>query len=297
MIRSILRAGSSRGLATSAVKVKTTHTHSRSREFTSTSIQNDFDFFDNDMAMLNHASFGAVPLPIQKVQRDYQDRWMRHADSWYFGGKLEESMLDAARVVGEFIGAKEEEVCLLGNATDATITVLHRWNRKLQESSSSSSSVISLNYAYRANKIALGYYIEPHAKVIYTQVPFPYRSFDSSFFPTVLENLERDLRTHRPRYALLEHIHSQPAICLPIKDMVQLCRDYGVDEIAVDGAHGVGSIPDLDVTKIGADFYYSNLHKWGIVLSLSLSFLGVKRKHFTQVSALTHRLWCMRVKI
>ena len=216
--------------------------------------------------MLNHASFGAVPLQVQKVQRDYQDRWMCHADAWYFGGKLEESMLDAARVVGEHIGAKEEEVCLLGNATDATITILHRWNRKLQESSSS-SSVISLNYAYRANKIALGYYIEPHADVIFTEVPFPYRSFDSSFFPTVLENLERDLRKHRPRYALLEHIHSQPAICLPIEDMVQLCRDYGVEEIAVDGAHGVGSIPDLDVPSIGADFYYSNLHKWGSYLS------------------------------
>ena len=247
--------------------------------------------------MLNHASFGAVPSQVQKVQRDYQDRWMRHADAWYFGGKLEESMLDAARVVGEHIGAKEEEVCLLGNATDATITILHRWNRKLRESSKNSSSVISLNYAYRANKIALGYYIEPHANVIYTDVPFPYRLFDSSFFPTVLENLERDLRKHRPRYALLEHIHSQPAICLPIKDMVQLCRDYGVEEIAIDGAHGVGSIPDLDVPSIGADFYYSNLHKWGSY-SLSLSFLCLKnRTPFKQVSALTHQLWCMHVKI
>ena len=234
--------------------------------------------------MLNHASFGAVPLQVQKVQRDYQDRWMCHADAWYFGGKLEESMLDAARVVGEHIGAKEEEVCLLGNATDATITILHRWNRKLQESSSS-SSVISLNYAYRANKIALGYYIEPHADVIFTEVPFPYRSFDSSFFPTVLENLERDLRKHRPRYALLEHIHSQPAICLPIEDMVQLCRDYGVEEIAVDGAHGVGSIPDLDVPSIGADFYHSNLHKWGSYLSPFPIFpLSSSNKHLTGFS-------------
>ena len=116
-------------------------------------------------------------------------------------------------------------------------------------------------------------------------------------FPTVLENLERDLRKHRPRYALLEHIHSQPAICLPIEDMVQLCRDYGVEEIAIDGAHGVGSIPDLDVPSIGADFYYSNLHKWGSY-SLSLSFLCLKnRTPFKQVSALTHQLWCMHVKI
>jgi len=268
--------------------------------------QSDFGFFNKDMAMLNHASFGAVPLQVQKVQREYQDRWLRHADSWYFGGKLEEGLLDAARDVGKHIGAKEEETCLLGNATDATITILHRWNRKYQESSSSSrSSVISLNFAYRANKIALGYYIQPYADVIYTDVPFPYRSFDSSFFPTVLENLERDLRKNRPRFALLEHIFSQPAIRLPIEDMVKLCREYGVEEIAVDGAHGVGSIPDLDVSSIGAEFYYSNLHKWGIIrssssfslsLSLTLSQTTQQQQQQQQVSVLTPQLCCTHVR-
>ena len=44
---------------------------------------------------------------------------------------------------------------------------------------------------------------------------------------------------------------------------MKLCRQHGVEEVAVDGAHSFGSISDLDVPSYGADFFYSNLHKWG----------------------------------
>ena len=64
-----------------------------------------------------------------------------------------------------------------------------------------------------------------------------------------------------PTFALLDHITSQPALVLPIKEMVALCRRQNV-QVAVDGAHGFGHVP-LDVAEIGADFYYTNLHKWG----------------------------------
>lgn len=235
--------------------------------------------------MLNHASFGAVPFQVQNVQRYYQDQWNRHTDDWYFGGKLESELLNVHKIVAEHIQSSEDETCLLGNATDATITILHRWNRKLQDASLSTSreSVLSLSCAYRANKIALGYYIEPHANVIYTEVPFPYRS-TSSYSSVILENLEKDLRKHRPRYALLEHICSQPAICLPIHEMVKLCRDYGVQEIAVDAAHAIGSIPNLNVPSICCDFYYSNLHKWGFCPHTSTVFWA----HEDMMSSTTH---------
>ncbi|KAJ0524486.1 putative isopenicillin-N epimerase [Helianthus annuus] len=44
-------------------------------------------------------------------------------------------------------------------------------------------------------------------------------------------------------------------------ELVQMCRDEGVDCIFVDAAHAIGSI-EVDVQDIGADFYTSNLHKW-----------------------------------
>jgi hypothetical protein len=39
------------------------------------------------------------------------------------------------------------------------------------------------------------------------------------------------------------------------------CRDAGVP-VLVDGAHAVGSLPDLAVASLGCQYYTTNLHKW-----------------------------------
>uniref|UniRef100_A0A5B7AV53 Aminotransferase class V domain-containing protein n=1 Tax=Davidia involucrata TaxID=16924 RepID=A0A5B7AV53_DAVIN len=52
-----------------------------------------------------------------------------------------------------------------------------------------------------------------------------------------------------------------PSVLIPVKELVKLCRDEGVDQIFVDAAHAIGCT-EVDVKDIGADFYTSNLHKW-----------------------------------
>ncbi|GFP87975.1 putative l-cysteine desulfhydrase 1 [Phtheirospermum japonicum] len=52
-----------------------------------------------------------------------------------------------------------------------------------------------------------------------------------------------------------------PCVIIPVKELVKMCRDEGVDRIFIDGAHAIGNM-DIDVKDIGADFYTSNLHKW-----------------------------------
>ena len=63
--------------------------------------------------------------------------------------------------------------------------------------------------------------------------------------------LLRDLMTSLPRccrYAFLDHVSSQPAVLLPAQRLTALCREYGCEEVAVDGAHSVGSVDNLDVS-------------------------------------------------
>lgn len=64
------------------------------------------------------------------------------------------------------------------------------------------------------------------------------------------------------RFALLDHVSSQPAVLLPVADMTAACRRWGTGdiEVAIDGAHSVGSAP-TNVAAIGANWFYSNLHK------------------------------------
>lgn len=60
---------------------------------------------------------------------------------------------------------------------------------------------------------------------------------------------------------MIDHITSMPCVVIPVKELVRMCRDEGVDRIFIDGAHAIGNL-EIDVKDIGADFYTSNLHKW-----------------------------------
>jgi selenocysteine lyase/cysteine desulfurase len=59
---------------------------------------------------------------------------------------------------------------------------------------------------------------------------------------------------------VFSHIASYPGVILPIKDLVQLCKSYGIPTI-VDGAHALGSIR-IDLQDIQPDFWFGNCHKW-----------------------------------
>ena len=234
------------------------------------SVRDDFGYMDPAIAFLNNGSFGAAPRPVLKHQHEIRTDWLRHPDKVYFGGELSEQLDSAAAVVAEHVGSAADELCLLANATDATNVVALRWSDRLRRTPADAvcdNTVLLLSCCYRANEFVMRQYCEEDAgaKIAFADVPFPLPSVDA-----VLENLETALRTHRPRFVLLEHIISQPALVLPLREMIALCRQHAcVEEIVVDGAHAIASIADLNVPSYGADAYYSNVHKWGFAPATS----------------------------
>ncbi|KAJ6928466.1 L-cysteine desulfhydrase [Populus alba x Populus x berolinensis] len=58
------------------------------------------------------------------------------------------------------------------------------------------------------------------------------------------------------RLAVIDHVTSMPSVVIPVKELVKICREEGVDQVFVDAAHGIGCV-DVDVRDIGADFYTS----------------------------------------
>jgi len=125
--------------------------------------------------------------------------------------------------------------------------------------------VLLLDCCYKAVAYSVRDICEPAGgQLSFASVPFPGTTEDG-----ILSSLDEALRKSKPRFALLDHVTSQPAIVLPIRAMVSLCRQHGVEEVAIDGAHSVGLLPPalVDVPGVGADFYYSNLHKWAFAPS------------------------------
>lgn len=63
---------------------------------------------------------------------------------------------------------------------------------------------------------------------------------------------------------MFSHIISIPALRLPVSRLAKLCKDAGVQQVMIDGAHALGQI-DIDMNSLessGVDYYTGNGHKW-----------------------------------
>eukprot|EP00937_MAST-01D_sp_MAST-1D-sp2_P000189 g189.t1 len=234
--------------------------------------ERDFAFrLASGTAQLNHASFGAPPLPVQAVEARVRAAWNAAPDEWYFGGRLDAQMMHATAAAAAALSAPVSEVALVGNATDAAMAVALRWGEALRREAGAAAAapatVLTLDAGYASNHLILRHTCcgagggaggGAGARLALAHVPFPLRAEAE-----VLEELRKALARHRPRFVLLEHVLSQPALVLPVRAMVALCREAGcVQEVAVDAAHAF-MLDELDVPALGADWWWANLHKWG----------------------------------
>lgn len=211
--------------------------------------EHDFGHHAPHIARLNHGSFGATPAPVLAAERAIRERWLAHPDAEYFSGALDDDLAAAATAAGAAIGAPPGTCALVDNASVAAAIVLRRW------SAARDPTTLLLSCCYggvrRAAEVTVG-----ADRIVDAPVAFPGTTHEA-----VLAALDASLVAHRPRFALLDHITSQPSIALPVDAMVALCRDRGVEEVAVDGAHACGQVT-VAVERVGADFYWTNLHKW-----------------------------------
>ena len=54
-------------------------------------------------------------------------------------------------------------------------------------------------------------------------------------------------------FVFSDHITSPSALVLPIKDIIQVCKEHDVLTM-IDGAHAIGQL-NLNLRELGADFY------------------------------------------
>ena len=236
------------------------------RRLPSPSRASDFLHHAAGVVRLNNGSFGAAPLPVQQAEAAHRSRWLANPDAFYFGtgsASLDGMLSASAATAAKALAAPVETVALVENATVAAAVVGQRWAAKLRErSSEGGSAVLLLDVCYKAVAYSLAHFCEPAGgRLVYSTVPFPGTSAQA-----VLDNLEATLRETRPRFAMLDHVSSQPALKLPVREMVELCRAHGVEEIAIDAAHTIGNVPasEHDAPSIGADFLFVNMHKWAM---------------------------------
>lgn len=213
---------------------------------------------DSHVVYLNHGTVGATPrrvLAAQQALRDEMERQparflLREVSGLVGAARREPSRLRAAAGrVAQFVGARGEDLVFVDNATSGANAVLASLDLRAGD------EILVTDHGYGAVVNAAAFHARRGGAVLRT-VTVPYPRFDAA---RLLERIAAAIGP-RTRLAIVDHITSESALLLPLREIAAVCRARGVAVLA-DGAHAPGAVP-LDLPSLGVDWYAANLHKW-----------------------------------
>lgn len=201
-----------------------------------------------DVAFLNHGSFGAVPRVVMDAQDDLRRQLEAEPVERLWRRFIPALQLIKARL-GQFLGAPVESIGLVTNATEAINAVLASLRL------SPGDQLLTTTHVYNAVRQAMRHTAwRSGASYCEIDLPTPIHSAGE-----IIDRITASL-THTTRLLILDHVTSPTAMVFPIKPIIDVCKQRGID-ILIDGAHAPGMLP-LDLTALAPTYYTGNLHKW-----------------------------------
>jgi isopenicillin-N epimerase len=201
-----------------------------------------------DIAFLNHGSFGARPRPVLEAQR----RWQRELETQpvaFLGRRLPSLLGEARAPLAGFLGVGMNDLVFVPNATHGMNIIARSLDLHPGD------EVLGTDHEYGAVERAWRFNCERQGALYRTQpISVPVTSAES-----IIEQVWQGV-TERTRVIVISHISSPTALIFPVSEIARRAASQGI-LTAIDGAHAPGQL-DLDVQAIGADFYVGNGHKW-----------------------------------
>jgi len=217
---------------------------------------------DRDVIFLNHGSFGASPRVVLEAQAEYRARMERQPVRFLWRDLP--GLIDTARAdLGPFVGANPENLVFVANATAGVNSVVRSLALKAGD------ELLTTDHDYNACRNVLAEAASrAGAKVVVARIPFPVRD-EQQIIDVIL-----GAATSRTRLAMIDHITSPTALVYPIRKIVRLLTERGIETL-VDGAHAPGAVP-LDIETLAPTYYTGNLHKW-VCAPKGAAFLWARR--------------------
>ncbi|MEV4659647.1 aminotransferase class V-fold PLP-dependent enzyme [Micromonospora sp. NPDC049301] len=204
---------------------------------------------DPAVSHLNHGSFGAVPIAVQRAQQRLRDE-MEANPLRFFTQGLVDRIAHTRRHLAGFLGADPDGSALVGNTTTGVAVVLQSLGLQPGD------EVLSTDHGYGAVSLAIRRVCR-RTGAVSRVLPIPLTATDEQIVQTV----RAGLRPGRTRLLVVDQLTSATARLFPAAAIVGVAREHGVP-VLVDAAHAPGMLP-TPVASIGADFWVGNLHKWG----------------------------------
>ena len=227
---------------------------------------------EEDLAFLNHGSFGACPKAVLEQQQRLRDELERQPVEFFV--RRREGLFDEARNrLAAFLGADPEGVVAVANATSGVNAVLRSLDLDPGD------ELLVTDHEYNACRNALDFVAERSgAKVVVVTLPFPVES-PAQMTEAVLAGV-----TEKTKLVLIDHITSPTGMILPVRKIVAELEEKGIDTL-IDGAHAPGMLP-LSIEGVGSAYYTGNCHKW-ICAPKGAAFLYVREDRRNLVRPLT----------
>lgn len=203
---------------------------------------------DPSVSHLNHGSFGAVPVVVQRAQQRLRDE-MESNPLRFFTQGLVDRIAHTRRHLATFLGADPDGTALVGNATTGVAVVLQSLGLRAGD------EVVTTDHGYGAVTFSVERECRRTGAVSRT-LRVPLAASDEE----IVEIVRAGLRPGRTRLLIVDQIASATARLFPTAAVVGVAREHGVP-VLVDAAHAPGMLPTT-VASIGADFWVGNLHKW-----------------------------------
>ncbi len=203
---------------------------------------------DRSLINLNNGGVSPAPGVVMDAMRRF-DEYSNHAPARTMWRDLQPEYETVRSRLARVFGCDAEEVAITRNATEALDNLIFGVDL------APGDEVLTTNQDYPTMLSAWRHRVARHGVVLRTvALPTPAPSLDA------LARVFEENLSDRTRVVLLSHVVNLTGQILPVRRIVDRCRDRGI-EVFVDGAHSFCQVPfardDLD-----CDYFGTSLHKW-----------------------------------
>ncbi|GIJ65172.1 aminotransferase class V-fold PLP-dependent enzyme [Virgisporangium ochraceum] len=200
---------------------------------------------DPAVSHLNHGSFGAVPVPVQRAQQRLRDEMEANPVRFFAGGALDDRVTAARRHLATFVGLDPDGCAVIPNATTGVSIVLGSLDLARGD------EILTTDHRYGAVAMAIERACRETGALV-REVPIRLDATDDDVVAAL-----RAAMSGRTRLVALDLITSPTARLMPVAAVHAALRGTGVP-MFVDAAHAPGVISN----PAPAEFWVGNLHKW-----------------------------------
>lgn len=224
---------------------------------------------DPDLVFLNHGSFGACPKPVFETYQQWQRELERNPVN-FLARRSGELLAEAKGHLARYLGIASDDLVFLTNATSGVNIVARSLPLKKGD------EILTTDHEYGACSNTWNYVCQ-HTGARYLQIPVPLPFRSEDFADLIWSGV-----TDRTRVIFLSHITANTALIFPVSELCRRARSAGILTL-IDGAHAPGHI-QLNLARLGADFYTGNCHKW-LCAPKGSAFLYARSEHHTLLDA------------